>query len=102
MKTSGFGNSVIIAYEQSLDDDTKLLSITTKSDYRHRDLEWRTTNAYSEAWNYIADTLEKLGIKVHCDIDDNYLRIFYKTEAELTAVYTAIDLMTTKIDDIFI
>lgn len=101
MNMKEFGT--ICTRENKLDgEEIFVLSVTTRLELKHRTFEWRKTNAYSQAWNLIADTLKKLMLNLHCDIDDNYLRVFYRNEKELTAVYTVIELLQNQIDDCFI
>ena len=101
MNMKEFG--IVCTRENKLDDDELcVLSVTTRPEFKHRMFEWRNTGAYSQAWNLIADTLKKLMLNLHCDIDDNYLRVFYKNEKEANAVYTVLELLQSKIDDCFI
>lgn len=100
MNMKEFG--IVCTRENKLDDEHCVLSVTTRPEFKHRMFEWRNTGAYSQAWNLIADTLKKLMLNLHCDIDDNYLRVFYRNEKELNAVYTVIELLQSKIDDCFI
>lgn len=101
MNMKEFG--IVCTRENKLDDDEHcVLSVTTRPEFKHRMFEWRNTGVYSQAWNLIADTLKKLMLNLHCDIDDNYLRVFYRNEKELNAVYTVIELLQSKIDDCFI
>lgn len=91
------------ATEDALDgDDLTVISITTRPAFAHRTMEWRKDGSYSKAWNMIADTICAKNNAIECAIDDNYLRVFYKTEEERNLIYSAIDEIKNKIEDCFI
>lgn len=103
MNMKEFKNSTIYATEDRLDDETKLISITTRPIFNHRIYEWRNDKSYETAWNFIADQiLEQIDKNIECDIDDNYLRVFYNTDEQLNKIYDLIEKNIVKIDDFFI
>ena len=103
MNIKEFKNSTIYAIEDHLDDETKLISITTKPIFNYRIYEWRNDKSYENAWNFISDQiLEQINKNIECDIDDNYLRVFYNTDKQLNKIYKLIEKNIVKIDDFFI
>ena len=83
-------------------EKTYVVSLTTRPAFSGYVDKWRKDGTYSKAWNLIADTMDKLLMNLECAIDDNYLRIFFETQKELTAINTVIRLLNNQIDACFL
>lgn len=103
MKKINIGTFATVGEINRLDGEkTYVVSLTTRPAFSGYVNQWRKDGTYSKAWNLIADTMDKLLMKLECAIDDNYLRIFYKTQKELTAINTVIRLLNNQIDACFL
>lgn len=82
--------------------NTKKLTDTTFATEDALDGENLSVISISKAWNMIADKICAKNNDIECVIDDNYLRVFYKTEEERNLIYATIDEIKNKIEDCFI